>query len=124
VDPSPGTIRTPTPGAYPPSAPPSGPQLLVGEEQAAPGVGQKVLVALRAPAAPPGLIAHLAWRTESGLRYVDVWQSEDDHQAFAENRLHPVVHPILQDMLGFVPPEPAHTELDVIDAWTTTRHPA
>jgi len=26
-------------------------------------------------------------------------------------------------MLGFVPPEPAHTVLDVIDAWTE-RHPA
>ena len=71
---------------------------------------------------PSGLIAHLARRTESGLRYVDVWQSKDDWEAFAENRLHPVVHPVLQDMLGFVPPEPAHTMLDVIDAWTD-RHP-
>jgi hypothetical protein len=26
-------------------------------------------------------------------------------------------------MLGFVPPEPTHTVLDVIDAWTD-RHPA
>jgi hypothetical protein len=34
-----------------------------------------------------------------------------------------VVHPILQEMLGFVPPEPATTVLDVIDAWTD-RHPA
>ena len=75
------------------------------------------------PERPPGLIAHLAWRTESGLRYVDVWQSKDDHEAFAENRLHPVVRPILQEMLGFVPPEPAHTVLDVIDAWTD-RHPS
>jgi hypothetical protein len=71
---------------------------------------------------PAGLIAHLAWRTESGLRYVDVWQTEEDHEAFAENRLHPVVHPILKEMLGFVPPEPARTVLDVIDAWTD-RHP-
>jgi hypothetical protein len=39
------------------------------------------------PELPPGLIAHLAWRTESGLRYVDVWQSKDDEQAFTENRL-------------------------------------
>ena len=60
----------------------------------------------------------MAWRTESGLRYVDVWQSKDDHEAFTEGRLHPVVHPILQDMLGFVPPEPPQTVLDVIDAWT------
>jgi hypothetical protein len=71
---------------------------------------------------PPGLIAHLAWRTESGLRYVDVWQSEDDHEAFAANRLHPVVHPILEETLGFVPPEPARTTLDLVDAWTD-RHP-
>jgi heme-degrading monooxygenase HmoA len=72
---------------------------------------------------PPGLIAHLAWRTESGLRYVDVWESKDDHEAFTEHRLHPVVHPILQEMLGFVPPEPPFTVLDVIDAWTG-RYPA
>ena len=74
------------------------------------------------PKLPPGLIAHLAWRTESGLRYVDVWQSKDDEQAFTENRLHPAVHPILQEMLGFTPPEPSRTVLDVIDAWTS-RHP-
>jgi hypothetical protein len=70
------------------------------------------------PDYPPGLIVHLAWRTESGLRYVDVWESKDDYEAFAEQRLHPVVHQLLQDTLGFVPPEPAHTMLDVIDAWT------
>jgi hypothetical protein len=72
---------------------------------------------------PHGLIAHLAWRIEGGLRYVDVWQSKDEHDSFAEHRLHPVVHPILRDTLGFVPPEPAHTMLDVIDAWTD-RYPA
>jgi hypothetical protein len=67
------------------------------------------------PEQPPGLIAHLAWRTDTGLRYVDVWRSKDDHEAFAESRL--------QEMLGFVPPEPATTVLDVIDAWTD-RYPA
>jgi hypothetical protein len=70
------------------------------------------------PDLPPGLIAHLAWRTESGLRYVDVWQSKDDFETFAEERLHPVVHALLENALGFVPPEPVHTVLDVIDAWT------
>jgi hypothetical protein len=75
------------------------------------------------PQHPPGLIAHLAWRTDSGLRYTEVWQSKDDWEKFAETRLHPVVHPILQDMLGFVPPEPPYTMLDVIDAWTS-QHPA
>jgi len=34
------------------------------------------------PDRPPGLIAHLAWRIETGLRYRDVWQSKDDHCSF------------------------------------------
>jgi hypothetical protein len=70
------------------------------------------------PERPPGLIAHLTLQIENGLRYIDVWQSKDDFEAFAEGRLHPVVHPILVDTLGFVPPEPTHTILDVVDAWT------
>jgi hypothetical protein len=70
------------------------------------------------PVRPPGLIAHLAYRIENGLRYVEVWQAKEDWEAFADDRLHPVVHPLLQDMLGFVPPEPPRTMLDVVDAWT------
>lgn len=27
---------------------------------------------------PPGLIAHIAYKTGSGLRYLDVWQTKDD----------------------------------------------
>lgn len=75
------------------------------------------------PERPPGLIAHLTLQIENGLRYIDVWHSKDDFEVFAESRLHPVVHPILQGMLGFVPPEPSHTMLDVVDVWTD-RHPA
>jgi hypothetical protein len=74
------------------------------------------------PERPPGLIAHLTLQIENGLRYIDVWQSKDDFEVFAESRLHPVVHPILEGMLGFVPPEPSHTMLDVVDVWTD-RHP-
>jgi hypothetical protein len=70
------------------------------------------------PERPRGLIAHLVYRTETGLRYVDVWQAESDWEAFEDGRLHPVVHPLLQDMLGFVPPEPPRTVLDIVDAWT------
>ena len=70
------------------------------------------------PQRPPGLIAHLAHRTETGLRYVEVWQAKDDWEAFEHDRVHPVVHSLLHDMLGFVPPEPPKTELDILDAWT------
>jgi hypothetical protein len=71
------------------------------------------------PQRPPGLIAHLAYTTENGLRYLEVWQTKDDWDAFEHDRVHPVVHPLLQDMLGFVPPEPPRTVLDLVDAWTT-----
>ncbi len=70
------------------------------------------------PQRPPGLIAHLAYRTQIGLRYVEVWQAKDDWEAFERDRVHPVVHPLLQDMLGFVPPDPPKTTLDIVDAWT------
>lgn len=70
------------------------------------------------PQRPAGLIAHIAYRTDTGLRYLDVWQAKDDFEAFQRARLHPVVHPLLQDMLGFVPPEPPLTVLDLVDAWT------
>ena len=70
------------------------------------------------PQRPPGLIAHLAYVTETGLRYIDVWQAKDDCDAFEHDRVHPVVGPLLQDMLGFVPPEPPRTVLDLVDAWT------
>ena len=70
------------------------------------------------PERPPGLIAHLAYRTEAGLRYVEVWQSEQDWKAFEHDRVHPAVHPVLEKMLGFLPPEPPRTTLDLIDAWT------
>jgi hypothetical protein len=70
------------------------------------------------PERAPGLIAHLAYRTETGLRYVDVWETKDDFEAFEHDRLHPVVHSLLQEMLGFIPPEPPRTILDIVDAWT------
>jgi hypothetical protein len=70
------------------------------------------------PKLPPGLIAHLAYRTETGLRYIDAWQTKEDYDALERDRLHPVVHPMLQEMLGFVPPEPPRTVIDLVDAWT------
>jgi hypothetical protein len=67
---------------------------------------------------PDGLIVHLAIeRPEGGLRYVDVWESEADWDRFAEERLHPVVHPILIERLGTEPPEPPRSSVAVIDLW-------
>ena len=69
---------------------------------------------------PKGMISHVAIeRPEGGLRYIDVWESEEDWDRFAEERLHPVVHPILSAAFGDnFPPEPERTPLPVIHVWT------
>ena len=69
---------------------------------------------------PPGLIVHLALQHEQGgLRYIDVWESEQDWNRFVDERLHPVIHGLLHDVFGDdMPPEPAQTPLSLIHAWT------
>jgi hypothetical protein len=64
-----------------------------------------------------GSLLHLAIRREDGgLRYVDVWESEELCARAFEERIHPAVRGVFQE-LGFrAEGEPATTELDVIDA--------
>lgn len=70
------------------------------------------------PEPPQGLVTHVAMRLSGGgLRYIDVWRSQAECERFVEERLHPVVHPIVEELLGFMPPEPEHTPLDVIHVW-------
>lgn len=68
---------------------------------------------------PKGMLVHIAVeRPEGGLRYIDVWESEEDWDRFAEERLHPVVHPMLgQAFGGEIPPEPDRVPLPVIHVW-------
>jgi hypothetical protein len=68
---------------------------------------------------PKGFIAHIAAeRPEGGLRYIDVWESEQDWDRFAEERLHPVVHLLLGELFGDeLPPEPERLPLSVIHVW-------
>jgi hypothetical protein len=70
------------------------------------------------PDAPDGLLVHLAVETDTGLRYIDVWTSEEASEAFADERLHPVVHALLREV-GFdpLPPEPPRPELRLVHAW-------
>lgn len=71
------------------------------------------------PATAKGLIVHVAIeRPEGGLRYIDVWESEADWDRFAEERLHPVVHPVLSELTGGqIPSEPERDVLRVVDVW-------
>ena len=55
---------------------------------------------------------------EGGLRYTDVWQSEEHWNRFVEDRLHPVVHGLLHEIFGDdLPPEPELNPLSVIHVW-------
>jgi len=68
---------------------------------------------------PKGLIVHIAVeRPEGGLRYIDVWETEDHWDRFAEERLHPVVHRLLGEIFGDqLPAEPERTPLPVLHTW-------
>jgi len=68
---------------------------------------------------PQGLIAHLVIQLERGLRYVDVWGSEEDCERFTEQHLHPVVWGALKAS-GFSspPPEPPREPLAVTGVWS------
>jgi hypothetical protein len=68
---------------------------------------------------PKGMISHVAVaRPEGGLRYIDVWESEEDWDRFAEERLHPIVHPLLAEIFGEqLPPEPTRVAMPVVDVW-------
>jgi hypothetical protein len=69
---------------------------------------------------PKGLIVHLAIeRPEGGLRYIDVWESEEDCDRFGQERLHPVVHSLLREVFGDdLPPEPERTPITVTHVWS------
>ena len=73
---------------------------------------------------PEGLISHVAIELpKGGLRYIDVWESEDDWDRFAEDRLHPVVHALLSEIFGDqLPPEPERLTTPIVDVWVGSRH--
>lgn len=64
-----------------------------------------------------GSLLHLAVRRpDGGLRYIDVWESQEAcARAFTEH-IHPAVYGVFQE-IGFRPDgEPPVTHLDVVDA--------
>lgn len=68
---------------------------------------------------PAGLIVHLAIELPGGgLRYIDIWQTQEDCERFSEERLHPVVHGLLAEVFGDqLPPEPARVTLPIVHVW-------
>lgn len=67
---------------------------------------------------PAGLVVHVVIAIEEGLRYVDVWESEEACARFTEERLHPVIGRVFKE-IGFRPPaeEPPRQRIDVREVW-------
>ena len=67
---------------------------------------------------PAGLIAHIAIEQPGGtLRYVDLWQSQEQCDRFTDERLHPIVGRALA-RAGIRPDgEPPRRELAVASVW-------
>ena len=60
-----------------------------------------------------GALLHLCVRTPDGLRYIDVWESQERCATAFEQRIHPAVD---RAFGGARPPgEPARHRLDVVD---------
>src|SRR5687767_4201889 len=72
--------------------------------------------------APDGLVAHVVYKHEGGLRYVDVWESRADWDRFREERVDPAVGEVLAG-LGIPHDETQATyeDIDVIDCWIGDR---
>lgn len=71
------------------------------------------------PEVPEGLILHVAVENAGGgLRYIDLWESEEACDRFTDERLHPVVHDLLHEIFGDdLPDEPERVPLPVVHAW-------
>jgi hypothetical protein len=67
---------------------------------------------------PAGLIAHIAVRHGNGLRYVDVWDSEDSWTAFRDGRVEPAVAEVMARYGIVADHSKVHIEqADVVDVW-------
>jgi hypothetical protein len=67
---------------------------------------------------PKGLITHVAYKLDPGLRYVDVWETEEDWRRFQEETLEPAV----AEVLGSYGLPHDHSlvtisEIEAVDAW-------
>lgn len=64
----------------------------------------------------PGLVVHVAIEREDGsMEYLDVWESQEAHDAAFESVVHPAVHPTLAEHGIVVAGEPPRTMVKVID---------
>jgi hypothetical protein len=64
----------------------------------------------------PGLVAHIAIEKDDGtLHYIDVWESQESHDAAFAEVVHPAVHPVLAERGIQVQGEPPRTPITVLE---------
>ena len=61
---------------------------------------------------PEGLILHTACKTDAGLAFVDVWESQEALDRFRDERLMPAVREVVGEPQG---PEPQVKVYEVVD---------
>jgi hypothetical protein len=67
---------------------------------------------------PEGLVVHLVLGAESGLRHIEVWDSQQDWQRFHDERLEPAIHAVLTESgLTEMPSGPRVQEFKLVDVW-------
>ena len=65
---------------------------------------------------PEGLVVHLVTKTDSGLRHIGIWRSQNDWQRFYDERVRPAVHRVLAEAgITPLPPDPIVHELKLVD---------
>ena len=71
---------------------------------------------------PHGLVVHLVFEVEDGLRHIGVWDTEAHWRRFRDERSEPAVHAVLSASgVGVMPPDPPSEELQVVDVWLPSR---
>ena len=78
-------------------------------EEIVPGLGNEP---------PEGLIVHVTQVLDDGrLRYLDIWETQDDCDRFVRERLHPVVGPVLARHQIRPEREPERQSVLIADVW-------
>jgi hypothetical protein len=67
---------------------------------------------------PAGLIAHLVYKHEGGLRYIDVWDTQDDWERFRDERVEPAVGEVLASFgIPHDHNQVTFENIDLVDTW-------
>jgi hypothetical protein len=69
---------------------------------------------------PQGLVLWVGEKTDSGVRLLQVWDSEADYEDFAANRLSDIAQDGFFASTGYAPPEqePPRQAASVLNIWT------